>query len=525
MSTYNLEALGIHNVANVYHNLPVPELVKKALAAGEGELASNGALVVKTGKTTGRSPDDKYIVEESNFKDKIWWGPVNKPVKPELFDRLYALVTTYLQNRDIFIFDGFGGADPEYRLPIRVVTDKAWQALFSNTLFVRPDIKDLQNHAPQFTIIAAPTMKALPRIAELNSENFVCVSFTKKIILICGTQYGGEIKKGLFSVLNYLMPEKGIFSMHCSANVGVNNDSALFFGLSGTGKTTLSADPARKLIGDDEHGWSTDGIFNFEGGCYAKCIKLSHEAEPQIWNAIRFGSLLENVVIDPVTKIPDFDSDAITENTRATYPVEHIPNCVIPGIGAHPKNVFFLTCDAFGVLPPIAKLDENMAMYHFLSGYTAKVAGTEAGITEPKATFSTCFGAPFLPLHPTVYAKMLGERLKSHNSNCWLINTGWSGGAYGVGSRMKIRITRALLSAALEGKLEKVEFVKDPIFNVLVPKECPGVESNVLIPRETWADKNAYEKKAKELAGLFNKNFEQYKEFATKEIISAGPIL
>ncbi len=312
--------------------------------------------------------------------------------------------------------------------------------------------------------------------------------------------------------------------MHCSANVGETKDSALFFGLSGTGKTTLSADPARKLIGDDEHGWSNDGIFNFEGGCYAKCIKLSQEAEPQIWNAIRFGSLLENVVIDTRTKAPDFDSDAITENTRATYPVEHIPNCVIPGVGAHPKNVFFLTCDAFGVLPPIAKLDENMAMYHFLSGYTAKVAGTEAGITEPKATFSTCFGAPFLPLHPTVYAKMLGERLKLHNSNCWLVNTGWSGGAYGVGSRMKIRITRALLSAALSGKLDKVEFHKDPIFNVLVPKECPGVESSVLSPRETWADKNAYEKKAKELAGLFIKNFEQYKEFATKEMIAAGPV-
>jgi phosphoenolpyruvate carboxykinase (ATP) len=524
MSTFNLEALGIHNVANVYRNLSVPELIKRALEANEGELASNGALVVKTGKTTGRSPNDKYIVDESAYSKDIWWGPVNKSIKPELFEHLYKLVTAYLQNRDLYIFDGFAGADTKHRLPIRVVTEKAWQALFSNTLFVRPTESELQNHTAEFTVIAAPTMKALPRIEGLNSENFVCVSFTKKIILICGTQYGGEIKKSIFSILNYIMPKKDIFSMHCSANVGENNDSALFFGLSGTGKTTLSADPARKLIGDDEHGWSSDGIFNFEGGCYAKSIKLSQEAEPQIWSAIRFGSLLENVVIDPRTKIPDFDSDAITENTRATYPVEHIPNCIIPGIGEHPKNVFFLTCDAFGVLPPIAKLDENMAMYHFLSGYTAKVAGTEAGITEPKATFSTCFGAPFLPLHPTVYAKMLGERLKSHNSNCWLVNTGWSGGAYGVGARMKIRITRALLSAALSGKLDKVEFHKDPIFNVLVPKECPGVDSGVLSPRETWADKSDYEKKAKELAGLFIKNFEQYKEFATKEMIAAGPV-
>ncbi|HOD40624.1 MAG TPA: phosphoenolpyruvate carboxykinase (ATP), partial [Candidatus Wallbacteria bacterium] len=338
-------------------------------------------------------------------------------------------------------------------------------------------------------------------------------------------QYGGEIKKSIFSILNYLLPQKNIFPMHCSANVGVNDDSALFFGLSGTGKTTLSADPERKLIGDDEHGWSDTGIFNFEGGCYAKCIKLSQEAEPQIWNAIRYGSLLENVVIHPNTKIPDFNSEFITENTRATYPVEHIPNCVIPGVGSHPKNVFFLTCDAFGVLPPIAKLDENMAMYHFLSGYTAKVAGTEAGITEPKATFSTCFGAPFLPLHPTVYAKMLGERLKAHGATCWLVNTGWSGGPYGTGSRMKIRITRALLSAALSGHLNKVECYKDPIFNVWVPKECPGVDSSVLVPRETWKDKAAYEKKARELAALFNKNFDQYKEFATEEIIAAGPIV
>lgn len=524
MTTYNLEALGIHNVANVYRNLSVPELIKQSMARGEGELASNGALVVKTGERTGRSPNDKFIVDEGKYSEKIWWGPVNKPMKHELFNHLYKLVTAYLQNRDVFIFDGFAGADPKHKLPIRVVTEKAWQSLFANTLFVRPTESELQSHVPEFTVIDACTMKALPRINELNSEAFVCVSFTKKVILIGGTQYGGEIKKSIFSILNYLLPQKNIFPMHCSANVGANDDSALFFGLSGTGKTTLSADPERKLIGDDEHGWSDTGIFNFEGGCYAKCIKLSQEAEPQIWNAIRYGSLLENVVIHPNTKIPDFNSEFITENTRATYPVEHIPNCVIPGVGSHPKNVFFLTCDAFGVLPPIAKLDENMAMYHFLSGYTAKVAGTEAGITEPKATFSTCFGAPFLPLHPTVYAKMLGERLKAHGATCWLVNTGWSGGPYGTGSRMKIRITRALLSAALSGHLNKVECYKDPIFNVWVPKECPGVDSNVMVPRETWKDKAAYDKKARELAALFNKNFEQYKEFATEEIVASGPI-
>lgn len=525
MSTYNLESLGIYNVKNVYRNLSVPELIRHALTRGEGELASNGALVVRTGERTGRSPNDKFIVDEPMFTDKIWWGPVNKPMKPELFNHLYKLVTAYLQNRDIFIFDGFAGADPKHRLPIRVVTEKAWQSLFANTLFVRPTENELQSHVPEFTVIDACQMKALPRINELNSEVFICLSFTKKVILIGGTQYGGEIKKSIFSVLNFLMPEKGILSMHCSANVGVNNDVALFFGLSGTGKTTLSADPDRRLIGDDEHGWSDEGIFNFEGGCYAKCIRLSYEAEPQIWNAIRYGSLLENVVIHPITKVPDFNSEYITENTRATYPVEHIPNCVIPGIGPHPKHVFFLTCDAFGVLPPIAKLDENMAMYHFLSGYTAKVAGTEAGITEPKATFSTCFGAPFLPLHPTTYAKMLGEKLKKHKVSCWLVNTGWSGGPYGIGARMKIQITRALLKAALEGKLDDVEYYKDPIFNVWVPKECPGVSSNVLTPRETWKDKEAYDKKAKELASLFNKNFEQYKDFATDEIISAGPMI
>ncbi|MEZ7892196.1 MAG: phosphoenolpyruvate carboxykinase (ATP) [Candidatus Wallbacteria bacterium] len=524
-NTYNIEKLGIVNTGEVFRNLPVPELVKQSLMRNEGELASNGALVVNTGERTGRSPKDKFIVDETEIHDKIWWGEVNKPMKPEVFDHLYKMAAAYLQNRDVFIFDGFAGADTKYRLPIRVLTVKAWHSLFANTLFVRPTEEELKNHVPGFTVINVGPLKALPKVEGLSSEAFVCVSFSKKIVLIGGTMYAGEIKKSIFSVLNYILPQANVFPMHCSANIGPDGDTALFFGLSGTGKTTLSADPARRLIGDDEHGWSDSGTFNFEGGCYAKCIKLSHEAEPQIWNAIKFGSVLENVVIDPVTKVPDFNSEKITENTRATYPVEYIPNCVIPGVGGQPKNVIFLTCDAFGVLPPIAKLDSDMAAYHFLSGYTAKVAGTEAGVTEPTATFSTCFGSPFLPLHPTTYAKMLSERLTKNNANCWLVNTGWSGGAYGTGSRMKISITRALLAAALNGSLDKVKFEKDPIFNVLVPTECPGLaDQSVLKPINTWKDKAAYTKKAKELAAMFVKNFDKYKEFATKEVISSAPV-
>ncbi|HNY11346.1 MAG TPA: phosphoenolpyruvate carboxykinase (ATP) [Candidatus Wallbacteria bacterium] len=523
MNTYNLESLGIYNATNVYRNLSVSELIEISLVRQEGKLASNGALVVNTGERTGRSPNDKFIVDTPDIHDKIWWGPVNKPMKPELFEHLYTLATTYLQNRDIFIFDGFAGADKDHRLAIRVVAEKAWHALFSNTLFIRPTQAELAEHVPQFTVINVCGMKAVPKIEGLSSEAFVCVNFQKKIILIGGTQYAGETKKSIFSILNHLLPQKNVFPMHCSANLGENNDSALFFGLSGTGKTTLSADPQRRLIGDDEHGWSDNGIFNFEGGCYAKCINLSYEAEPQIWNAIKFGSVLENVSIAPISKVPDFKSDKITENTRATYPVEHVPNCVIPGVGPHPKNVFFLTCDAFGVLPPIAKLDANMAMYHFLSGYTAKVAGTEAGITEPKATFSTCFGSPFLPLHPTTYAKLLGEKLTKHGANCWLVNTGWSGGPYGTGSRMKISITRALLTAALRGDLEKVKYHKDPIFNFWVPDTCEGVNSSVLVPRNTWKNTEAYDKKAHELASLFVKNFNEYKDFASADVVAAGP--
>ncbi|MDO9693943.1 MAG: phosphoenolpyruvate carboxykinase (ATP) [Candidatus Latescibacteria bacterium] len=518
-----LEKAGIKTSKNIYRNLPASVLIEQSLAAGDGILASNGALVVKTGERTGRSPNDKFIAEEPSIKDQIAWGKVNVKCPPEQFDRLLKKSYDHLNGRDIYVFDGFAGGDPRYRLAVRVITDTIWHALFANTLFIRPTTQELENFAPGFTVMGCGSLKADPQTDGTKSSAFVGVSFEKKINLVVGSMYGGEIKKSIFTIMNYLMPQQNVFPMHCSANVGKGGDAALFFGLSGTGKTTLSADPNRRLIGDDEHGWSDQGIFNFEGGCYAKVIKLSAEAEPQIFNAIRFGSLLENVVVDPGTRLIDYNSDAITENTRATYPVEHIPNCVIPGVGGHPKNVFFLTCDAFGVLPPIAKLTPAMASYHFLSGFTAKLAGTESGVTEPQPTFSTCFGAPFMPLQPTKYAEMLAHCLSKHQTNCWLVNTGWSGGPVGTGKRMKIAITRALLTAALDGNLEKSKFTADPIFNILVPDSCPGVPAEVLAPKNTWADKAAYDKKSGELAAMFAKNFEQYKSYASKEIQEAGP--
>jgi len=518
-----LEAAGIRTSKNIYRNLPASVLIEKSLAAGDGILADNGALVVKTGERTGRSPNDKFIAEEPSIKDQIAWGKVNVKCPPEQFEKLLKKSYDHLNNRDIYVFDGFAGGDPKHRLAVRVITDTIWHALFANTLFIRPTAGELENFAPGFTVMGCGSLKADPQTDGTKSNVFVGISFEKKINLVIGSMYGGEIKKSIFTIMNYLMPQQNVFPMHCSANVGKDGETALFFGLSGTGKTTLSADPKRRLIGDDEHGWSDAGIFNFEGGCYAKVIKLSAEAEPQIYNAIRFGSLLENVVVDPETRSIDYNSDAITENTRATYPVEHIPNCVIPGVGGHPKNVFFLTCDAFGVLPPIAKLTPAMASYHFLSGFTSKLAGTETGINEPQPTFSTCFGAPFMPLQPTKYAAMLAEKLSQYKTNCWLVNTGWSGGPAGVGSRMKIAITRALLTAALEGKLERSKFTPDQVFNILVPDDCEGVPSQVLTPRNTWSDKASYDKKAKELAAMFNKNFEQYKNYASREIQEAGP--
>ena len=508
-----------------YRNISVPNLVEMAISRGEGVRAANGALVVKTGGRTGRSPGDRFVVESEKTKNELWWGSVNKPVSPESFNKILSKAKAYLSQKDLFVFDGFAGADPAYRLPVRVITEKAWHSLFAQTLFLRPSQKELASHAPQFTVINACELLADPKTDGTPSEVFIGVDFDQKIILILGSHYAGEMKKGIFAVMNYLLPRQNVFPMHCSANIGRDGDVALFFGLSGTGKTTLSADTTRRLIGDDEHGWSDHGIFNFEGGCYAKVIRLNRDKEPQIWDAIRFGSVLENVIVDSETRAINYDDASITENTRATYPVEYIPNCMIPGVGGQPKNIVFLTCDAFGVLPPIAELTPEMAMYHFLSGYTAKVAGTEAGIVEPQVTFSTCFGSPFLPLHPTVYAGLLGERLQKHHVRCWLVNTGWSGGPYGVGKRMDINLTRTLLNAALSGILNDMPRTPDKLFKILMPEACPGIPGDILHTRNTWKDKAAYDTKAKELAARFQKNFEQYAAKATAEVRAAGPVV
>lgn len=520
--TYGLEALGIANTGMVYRNLSIAELAEEALLRGEGVFASNGALAVETGKYTGRSPQDRYVVDEPSIHDEISWGKVNVAISEEKFENIYNRMMAYLQNRDLFIFDGFVGADPKFRKGVRIINEFASQNLFIHQLLIRPTEEELADHKAAFTVIAAPGFECIPEIDGVRSEAAIIVSFEKRLVIIAGSQYSGEMKKSLFSVMNYLMPKEDVFPMHCSANVGKDGDVALFFGLSGTGKTTLSADPDRFLIGDDEHGWSDEGVFNFEGGCYAKTINLSKENEPQIWEAIRFGALLENVILDPVTRVPDYDDGSLTENTRAAYPVEFIPNAVIPGVGGIPSNVVFLTADAYGVMPPIAKLTKEQAMYHFLSGYTSKLAGTERGITEPEATFSTAFGSPFLPLHPMVYADLLGEKIEKFNSDVWLINTGWSGGPYGVGKRMSIRYTRAMVSAALNGELDNVSFKLHPIFNVLIPESCPNVPSEVLDPVNTWADKEEYEKHAKKLAKKFADNFKNFSNIP-KEVVEAGP--
>ncbi|MBQ9950344.1 MAG: phosphoenolpyruvate carboxykinase (ATP) [Clostridia bacterium] len=519
-----IEALGIVSPKEVYANLTPAKLVEFAIKNGEGILSDTGALVVETGKYTGRSPDDRFVVDYPEIHDEIDWGKVNVPITREKADKIFTRLTSYLQNRDLYVFEGYAGADKNYALPIRVVCELASSCLFATQAFIRPSKEELQNFVPGFTVICAPGMNTIPELDGTNSEAAIIVDFEKKMVLIAASRYSGEIKKSVFSVMNYLLPHKDVFPMHCSANIGKDGDAALFFGLSGTGKTTLSADPNRFLIGDDEHGWSKDGVFNFEGGCYAKCIDLSAENEPEIYGAVKFGTLVENVILDDETRKPDYTDRKLTENTRAAYPVEYIPNCVIPGTskGAHPKAVIFLTADAFGVLPPISKLDKNMAMYHFVSGYTSKLAGTERGVKEPQTTFSTCFGAPFLPLHPSKYAEMLGKRIDEHGSNVYLINTGWSGGPYGVGKRMSIKYTRAMVTAALTGELEKSEFVLDPIFNVYVPKTCPNVPDEVLSPRDMWADKAAYDKQAKDLAKRFVENFKKYDKMP-KNIVDAGP--
>ncbi|HEX2329723.1 MAG TPA: phosphoenolpyruvate carboxykinase (ATP) [Candidatus Angelobacter sp.] len=505
----------------VYRNLHSGILVEHAIRKGEGLLADNGALVGYTGKYTGRTPKDKFTVKDDITRDLVNWGDVNQAFDPEKFDALFERVLEYLRGRELYLQDLYSGADPNYQLPIRVINQFAWHNLFVRALFVRPTEEQLKTHHPEFTIVSAPDFQADPQRDGTRSEAFIIVNFTRRIVLIGGTKYAGEMKKSIFGVMNFLLPQRNVFPMHCSANVGRNAETALFFGLSGTGKTTLSADPERLLIGDDEHGWSPNGIFNFEGGCYAKCIKLSKENEPQIWNAIRFGSVLENVTLDEHTHVPDYNDDSRTENTRAAYPVDFIEGAVIPGIGGHPKNVIFLTADAFGVLPPISRLNPEQAMYHFLSGYTAKVAGTEAGVKEPQPNFSTCFGSPFLPLRPKVYAEMLGKRLKEHNAQCWLVNTGWFGGPYGVGSRMKLKYTRAMVNAAIEGLLNDVGFEKDPAFGLSVPKAVPGVPDAFLHARDAWMDKAAYDKTAADLSARFAKNFEKFD--VPENVRAAGP--
>jgi phosphoenolpyruvate carboxykinase (ATP) len=505
----------------VHINLSPPSLVEYAVARGEVRLTANGAVTGYTGEHTGRSPKDRFIVRDEMTRSAVDWGAVNQPVEPEVFDALYERVLDHLRDRELFIQDLFCGSDPTYRLPVRVVNQLAWHNLFVRQLFIRPSAEELRSHKPQFTVICAPEFRADPARDGTRSETFILLNFSRRVALIGGTAYAGEIKKSIFSVMNFLLPPRHVFPMHCSANMGQNDVSALFFGLSGTGKTTLSADPSRRLIGDDEHGWSADGVFAFEGGCYAKCIKLSEKNEPQIFRAIRFGCVLENVVLDPRTHVPDYNDGSLTENTRAAYPVDFIENCVIPGRGGHPSNVVFLTADAFGVLPPISRLTPEQAMYHFLSGYTAKIAGTEAGVKEPQATFSTCFGAPFMPRSPKTYAEMLGRRLREHSAQCWLVNTGWQGGQYGVGQRIHLPYTRAMVDDAVEGNLRQVDFEVEPTFGLSIPKACPGVPAEILNPRNAWTDKAAYDQMAAELRGRFVKNFEKFD--APPEVRAAGP--
>ncbi|MDR6225933.1 phosphoenolpyruvate carboxykinase (ATP) [Desmospora profundinema] len=505
----------------VHNNLSTSQLIEQALHRKEGRLTSTGAFMATTGKYTGRSPKDKYLVDEPAVHHHIDWGSVNRPMEPAVFDHLATAVQQYLANKDVFIFDGFAGSDRKHRLPLRVINEYAWHNLFARQLFVRPTEEEFARHQPEFTVISAPGFLADPKRDGTRSETFIAVSLERRIILIGGTQYAGEMKKSIFSVMNYLLPDQGVLPMHCSANRGTNGDTALFFGLSGTGKTTLSADPDRQLIGDDEHGWSDTGVFNIEGGCYAKCIGLSEEKEPQIWNAIRFGTVLENVALDE-RGVADYSSSVYTENTRAAYPVDYIPGARIPGVGDHPETILFLTADAFGVLPPIAKLTPEQAMYHFLSGYTSKLAGTERGVTEPETTFSTCFGAPFLPRPARVYAEMLGEKIARHQSRVYLVNTGWSGGPYGTGQRMKLAYTRAMVKSALNGSLDQAGFTPDTVFGIHIPDSCPSVPSDILQPRRTWDDPDAYDRKARELALRFQENFRRFTDVGDA-IRNAGP--
>jgi phosphoenolpyruvate carboxykinase (ATP) len=521
----DLSDLGITNTGVVYHNLSTPALYEEAIRRREGLLSHLGPLVVRTGQYTGRSPKDKFIVREPGSQDKVWWGAHNQPFEPERFDGLLARLEAYLQGRDVFVQDCYVGADPDYRLPLRVVTEDAWHNLFARTMFLREfDTEVLERFEPGFTVLNCPGFHAIPELDGTRSETFVVVNFARRMIIIGGTSYAGEIKKSVFSVMNYLMPQRGVLAMHASANQGPDGDVAVFFGLSGTGKTTLSAERGRALIGDDEHGWSDRGVFNFEGGCYAKMIRLSAEAEPEIYETSRrFGTILENVAMDPQTRRLDLDDDTLTENTRGAYPITHLPDSVPSGMGGQPRDVIMLTADAFGVLPPVSRLTPAQAEYHFISGYTAKVAGTERGVTEPSATFSACFGAPFMTLNPLVYAQLLGEKIAKHDVRCWLVNTGWTGGPYGTGHRMPIHHSRAMLRAAMSGALDDVEYVPDPVFGLSVPTSCPGVPGDVLQPRATWSDQAAYDAQARDLAARFRQNFAAYADTAAPEVAAAGP--
>jgi phosphoenolpyruvate carboxykinase (ATP) len=526
-SDYGLETLGLSNLNQVYWNLPVEALYEEAVFRREGRISKEGPMLVSTGKHTGRSANDKFIVREASTEDHVWWGQYNRPFSPAKFDELYQRLQGYLQGHDVFVQDCYVGADPEHRMPVRVVTEFAWHSMFARNMFIPPETNDeTRRMVPEFTVIAAPGFQALPQIDQTNTQTFIVLNFAERICIIGNTQYGGEIKKAIFTVMNYLMPLKGVMSMHCSANIGRNDDTALFFGLSGTGKTTLSADPNRGLIGDDEHGWSDSGVFNYEGGCYAKVIQLSATAEPEIYACTRrFGTILENVPIDPVTRMIDLDDDVV-ENTRASYPLSFIANALPDKRGGHPKNIVLLTCDASGVLPPIARLTPEQAMYQFISGYTAKIAGTEVGLgDEPEITFSACFGGPFMVHHPSYYADLLARKMERYGSRCWLLNTGWVGGRYGVGKRISIKYTRAILNAALDGRLENVEYYTDPVFGFSVPKTCPDVPDSVMNPASSWADQHAYMQAYRALASRFVDNFRKFEAGTPAAVAGAGPKL
>ena len=525
-NTDNLKDLGLNQLSTIYWNLTPAQLVKESVDRKMGVITDTGALAIDTGEFTGRSPKDRFIVCDNKTEDAVWWGDINIKFSADKFNGLYNKMIKYFEGKDVFVRDAYACSSDEFRLNLRVINEYPWSNHFANNMFIEPTNSELSDFNPEWHILNAPGFLADPETDGTRQHNFAVIDFTKKMILIGGTGYTGEIKKGIFSVLNFILPhEKNTLSMHCSANLGKDDDTAIFFGLSGTGKTTLSADPERQLIGDDEHGWSGNTVFNFEGGCYAKCIDLTEEKEPQIWNAIKEGSILENINFIGDSKTVDFEDKTKTENTRVSYPIDYIDNIAPGSKGKNPKNIFFLTADAFGVLPPISKLTKGQAMFHFISGYTAKVAGTEAGITEPVTAFSACFGAPFLPLHPTVYAEMLGEKMTEANVNVWLINTGWTGGPYGIGKRMKLSYTRAMITAALNGKLDNVEYNKHEVFGLKMPLTCPNVPTEVLNPKNTWKDSFEYDAKANHLADQFNKNFEKFAEFANEEILSAAPVV